>query len=78
MDLNSSILQFLHYLQFEKKYSNHTRTSYQTDLIQFENYISSTYNFQQISLISHVHIKSWLVKMINEEVKNSDNTFNGS
>jgi len=70
MDLNSSILQFLHYLQFEKKYSNHTRTSYQTDLIQFENYISSTYNFQQISLISHVHIKSWLVKMINEGVKN--------
>jgi len=70
MDLNNSILQFLHYLQFEKKYSNHTRTSYQTDLIQFENYISSTYNFQQISLISHVHIKSWLVKMINEGVKN--------
>lgn len=70
MNLSSSILQFLHYVQFEKKYSNHTLTSYQTDLIQFQNYINSTYNFKKISLISHVHIKSWLVKMINEGIKN--------
>lgn len=70
MDLNNLIKQFLQYIAFEKKHSKHTLISYQTDLLQFENYLQHIYQINLIDKINHQHIKSWLVHMINEGIKN--------
>lgn len=70
MILSNSIIQYLQYVQYEKKHSKHTLISYQTDLTQFENYLSHTYQINTVSQINHHHIKSWLVQMINEGIKN--------
>lgn len=70
MILSNSIIQYLQYVQYEKKHSKHTLISYQTDLTQFENYLSQTYQINTVSQINHHHIKSWLVQMINEGIKN--------
>lgn len=70
MNLNNLIKQFLQFAEFEKKQSKHTVISYQTDLFQFENHLNFTYKIISVNEISHFHIKSWLVQMINEGIKN--------
>ena len=57
---------FLHYLQFEKKYSAHTLVSYQTDLNQFTEFLHEHFTIDSVDVISHLHIKSWLASQINE------------
>ncbi len=70
MNLSSSIVQYLQYVEFEKKQAKHTLTNYRVDLTQFENYITQIYQITQIEQINHYHIKSWLVHQINEGLKN--------
>lgn len=70
MDLSNLIKQFLQYVEFEKKHSKHTLISYHNDLLQFENYLLYIYQINLIDKINHQHVKSWLVHMINEGIKN--------
>lgn len=70
MILSGSIVQYLQYVEFEKKQSKHTLINYRVDLAQFENYITHIYQITQIEQITHYHIKSWLVHQINEGLKN--------
>ncbi len=70
MILSSSIVQYLQYVEFEKKQAKHTLINYKVDLTQFENYISQIYQITQIEQVTHYHIKSWLVHQINEGLKN--------
>ncbi|MES2381376.1 MAG: tyrosine-type recombinase/integrase [Bacteroidota bacterium] len=70
MILGAAIQQFLQYVEFEKKQSIHTLTSYQTDLLQFETFLQITYQINNVEAINHQHIRSWLVHMMNEELKN--------
>lgn len=57
------IQAFLNYLKFQKRYSEHTITSYQNDLEDFFNFIQK--NFGDISLqeISATFIRSWLANL---------------
>ncbi len=70
MILGDAIQQFLQYVEFEKKQSIHTLTSYKTDLTQFESFIQSTYQIEAVSVVTHQHVRSWLVHLMNEAVKN--------
>ncbi len=54
------IQSFLKYLQFEKRYSRHTLISYETDLIDFKDYLQIHYGDIDIKSISHIYIRSWL------------------
>jgi integrase/recombinase XerC len=56
---------FLDYLVFEKKYSKHTATSYSTDLGQFYDFILERYQFDSVTGVSHLHIRSWLAELLN-------------
>lgn len=51
---------FLSYLESEKRYSKHTVTSYRTDLSQFEEYLSSTYDLEYILEAKQQQIRSWM------------------
>ncbi len=51
---------FLDYLKFEKRYSQHTVISYQTDLVAFFDYLFIQYGETPVSEISHLYIRSWL------------------
>lgn len=70
MILSGSIVQYLQYVEFEKKQSKHTLINYRVDLTQFENYITQFYQITQIEQVTHYQIKSWLVHQINEGLKN--------
>ena len=57
---------FLEYLKFEKRFSPHTITSYQTDLVSFFDYLQITYGSVRIEELSHIYIRSWLAQLKDE------------
>jgi integrase/recombinase XerC len=61
--------RFLAYLQFEKRYSPHTVTAYQTDLTQFYNYLQSQYELSDIREVNHLIIRSWFVNMMEHDIE---------
>jgi len=54
---------FLDYLKFEKRYSQHTLISYQTDLEQFFAYLASQFDAPPVKKITAMFIRSWLAEM---------------
>jgi len=57
------IQPFLDYLKFEKRFSQHTVSSYETDLVSFFDYIITQYGTMPIPDISHVFIRGWLASL---------------
>src|SRR3954465_5490966 len=62
------IKPFIEYLQFEKRYSQHTVISYQTDLEQFFAFLASQYDSPPLSSITPGFVRSWLAEMRNENI----------
>jgi integrase/recombinase XerC len=56
--------RFLAYIQFEKRYSPHTVTAYRIDLTQFFDYLKLQYQTDDIRVVSHSMIRSWLVYLM--------------
>lgn len=58
--------QFLNYLRFEKRYSQHTVLSYQNDLEQFFAYLSADFDGPAIPHITSGFIRSWMASLKEE------------
>lgn len=54
---------FLAYLKFEKRFSQHTVRSYETDLIAFFDYITLQYGETPLPQLTHLYIRSWLAQL---------------
>ena len=65
---------FIHYLQFEKRYSAHTITAYKHDLEQFKAYLISAFESSDLVAVSHFQLRSWLASLKEEE--NTPKTLN--
>jgi integrase/recombinase XerC len=63
MHHNPVIQPFLDYLKFEKRYSPHTVTSYETDLRDFFDYLATQFGSPSLREISAGFIRSWLAGM---------------
>lgn len=59
---------FFKYLQFEKRYSPHTLTSYRTDLRQFSEYLAQTYGIEDPAEADHTLIRSWIVTLLQKKL----------
>ena len=57
------IKTFLKYLQFEKRYSQHTVLSYKTDLDQFENFLTDNFPDVTIDQAGHSEVRSWIIDL---------------
>ncbi len=57
--------QFIHYLQYEKRYSFHTVLSYEKDLETFCQFLFRTYDTNTVDRITAPMIRSWLAHLIN-------------
>ena len=53
--------EFLHYLQYEKRYSNHTLISYTNDLHQLEAFLSENYPETFIQEVNHAILRDWII-----------------
>jgi integrase/recombinase XerC len=58
---------FVKYLKFEKRYSDHTVSSYSHDLSQFQIYVSAHLGIADEIQIEHFHIRSWIVYLMKDQ-----------
>ena len=56
------------YLEFQKKYSAHTISAYVNDIEQFIFYLKSTFDFDDVLKVTHVHIRSWIVHLMQSKI----------
>lgn len=54
--------RFSQYLKFEKRFSPHTESAYQRDLVQFFDFIGS--RELEFTEISHIHVRSFIIDLI--------------
>jgi len=59
---------FLDFLRFERRYSAHTVTSYQTDLGQFAAYAKSAYDLADPAQATHPLIRGWVVELMGQNL----------
>lgn len=71
---NPHTTAFLEYIQYQKRYSRHTLTSYQADLLQFEAYLKSQFETGDLQVATSAMIRSWLAEL--KEDKNDSRTIN--
>ena len=56
--------QFLKYLKFQKRYSHHTVTAYENDILQFSTFLSSIE--QNFSTANHQSVRAWIVNLMDD------------
>ncbi|MEO9476900.1 MAG: tyrosine-type recombinase/integrase [Cyclobacteriaceae bacterium] len=54
---------FLKFLEYEKRFSQHTLTAYQRDLKQFKSYLLETYELEDFLQANHAILRSWIVSL---------------
>ena len=64
------IEKFIEYLRVEKNYSNHTITAYKADLNNFNDFLVQSGTKTKIENIDYKVIRSWIVKMVNDNISN--------
>ena len=64
------IKSFLNYLALEKKYSQHTLTAYQNDLISFQTFCLSEFGSDNIINVNYAQIRSWVISLVNLKITN--------
>ena len=63
------LASFLAYIKDEKRYSQYTIVSYETDLTQYDEFLKRSY-FQTIEENStHHQIRSWIVEMVSNKIQ---------
>lgn len=61
------IQDFLDYLRFEKRYSQHTVSSYENDLTQFFSYLAAEFDGPDVPQITAGLIRSWMASLKDSE-----------
>ncbi len=59
---------FLEYIEFEKRFSQHTTSAYTNDLAQFNKFIIENQQLTSIEDVKHLHIRAWIVSMMESKV----------
>ena len=60
--------EFLDFLRYEKRFSPHTVTSYQTDLTQFVSYLQVEYDLTEPAQATHPLIRGWVVSLMEQSL----------
>lgn len=62
---------FRDYLQKEKNYSSHTVSAYCNDLLEFEKFIHTNFEQEDLYEVNYSQIRSWIVEMIDRGISNT-------
>ena len=55
---------FRNYLHYEKRFSDHTIKAYISDVEQCFAYVAQAFEIKEPSVVTHVHIRSWMVHLL--------------
>jgi len=57
---------FVSYLQYEKRSSAHTVEAYERDLLQFQEFLSLSFEQSDLSLAEHSEIRAWIIDLVEQ------------
>ena len=60
--------RFLHYLEFEKRYSTHTIKAYENDLKVFFEFVSNRFHVSDFQKVDHKMLRNWITKLMEDEI----------
>lgn len=60
--------KYISYLRYEKNYSSHTEISYYTDLIQFKDFIETTFPYNNLLNIDGDNVRAWVISLMETNV----------
>lgn len=64
-----AISQFLHYLRFQKRYSEHTLKAYEGDLNNFNDFLEGQFEIKQSwEEVNHHMIREWVISLMEGQV----------
>ena len=63
------LASFLAYIRDEKRYSPHTLVSYETDLVQYDEFLKRSYSQSIEENTNHHQIRSWIVEMVSNKIQ---------
>ncbi len=64
---DEKLTDYLQYIRFEKRFATHTIESYQSDLLQFNDFLNKEFGPLPLKSISHFHIRGWLAAMKSDD-----------
>jgi len=56
--------KYISYLRYEKNYSSHTEISYYTDLIQFKDFIETTFPGLNLLTVDGDNVRAWIISLM--------------
>lgn len=59
---------FLKYLAYEKRYVQHTLTSYELDLRQFSDFLVMEFEINSPQDAQHMHLRSWIISLVGQKI----------
>jgi integrase/recombinase XerC len=59
---------FINYLEYEKRASQHTVIAYQKDLAQFQEFVSLSFGFSELSDVGHADIRAWIIDLVEQKL----------
>ncbi|MDX1943111.1 MAG: tyrosine-type recombinase/integrase [Saprospiraceae bacterium] len=59
---------FLQYLQYEKRFSEHTVLAYKKDTEQFFTFLKDIYSLASAEEVRHFHIRSWVIHLLEQSL----------
>ncbi len=62
------VSNFLRFLQYEKRYSQHTINAYRKDLSQFFEFSELTFEIVKPEEVRHPHLRSWVVHLVDKGI----------
>ncbi|WP_127846626.1 tyrosine-type recombinase/integrase [Psychroflexus aestuariivivens] len=65
-----SIFKFVEYLSHEKNYSKLTLKAYESDLIQFQNFLDIEFDNSNLEIANYSMIRQWIVELVNRDLEN--------
>ena len=65
-----AIPSFLDYLLLEKNYSKLTIKAYNSDLIEFQDFLKSEYQIDDMDSINYALVRSWIVALVEKGITN--------
>ncbi|MCF6223587.1 MAG: tyrosine-type recombinase/integrase [Flavobacteriaceae bacterium] len=65
-----SILHFIEYINYEKKYSPFTITAYKKDIESFKVFCEKEFNESNVSIVPYSIIRSWIISLVENGITN--------
>jgi integrase/recombinase XerC len=66
--MSENVPAFLQFIQHEKRYSPNTLMAYAMDLEQFASFAKERFAQEDIDIVSHIEIRSWMVSLMEQKL----------